>query len=87
MGIIPALPTQSSFAGYLTAGTPTARVIDLAPVASSQRRVGVRAIRITTELQLGQRMTMPISWAYTSKAPTDLAVPQLEHVVRADVKS
>jgi hypothetical protein len=74
-------------AGYATVGTPTARVIDLAPVASSQRRVGVRAIRITTELQLGQRMTMPIPWAYTSKAPTDLAAPHVAHVVRADVKS
>jgi hypothetical protein len=58
-----------------------------APVASSQSRVGVRAIRITTALQPGQRITIPIPCAYTSNAPTGVAIPQVAHVVRADVKS
>jgi hypothetical protein len=80
-------PTLILFASYATAGTAAARVISVAPVASSQSRVGVRAIRITTESQPGQRMIMPIPWAYTSNAPTDLAVPQLAHVARAVVKS
>ena len=75
------------FASYATTGTAAARVTNLAPVASSKSRPGVCAIRITTELQLGQRMTMPIPWAYTSKAPTDLTAPHVAHVVRADVKS
>ena len=38
-------------------------VTTLAPVTSSQTWVGVRAIRITIEWQLGQRITIPIPWA------------------------
>jgi hypothetical protein len=49
--------------------------------------VGVRAIRITTESQLGHRITIPIPWAYTNNAPTSLVVAQLAHVTRAVVKS
>lgn len=72
--------------GQTTAVTG-ANVKSLAPVGSNHSRVGVRAIRITTESQVVHRITSPIPCAYTSNAPSGLVAPQLAHVTRAVVKS
>src|SRR4051812_37209473 len=62
-------------------------VRSLAPVGSNHSRVGVRAIRITTESHVVHRITIPIPCAYTSNGPNGLAAPQLAHVTRAVVPS
>src|SRR5262249_34159052 len=59
----------------------------LTPVGSSHTCVAVRVTHMTTASQLGQRTTVPMPWAYTSRPPTAWVAPHWPQVARAAVRS